>query len=157
MAAIARLAHEPFVPDRELARFLGGAADAGAVASFVGIARACSQSGAPVTRLVLDHHPRLTLASLEGIAGAAAKRFDLDRALIVHRCGTIVPGEPIVLAAAASEHRRSAFEAVDYMMDRLKCEAFFWKREDGPAGSQWIEPTEQDRKDLSRWSEICPE
>jgi molybdopterin synthase catalytic subunit len=157
MAAITRLAHQPFVPDREFARFLGDTADAGAVASFVGIARGRSHSGAPVTGLFLDHHPRLTLASLEEIASAAAERFDLGGALIVHRCGEIAAGEPIVLVAAAAAHRRAAFEAVDYMMDRLKNDALFWKREEGPDGSEWIEPTEQDRRDLSRWSESWPE
>lgn len=157
MAALARLATGAFSPERDLVRFRAGAAEIGAVASFVGLARGRSRSGAPVTGLFLDHHPRLTLASLEDIAGAAAARFALGRALIVHRCGAIAPGEPIVLAAAAAPHRRAAFDAVDYMMDRLKSDALFWKREDGPDGSNWIEPTERDRKDLSRWSDAWPE
>jgi molybdopterin synthase catalytic subunit len=72
---------------------------------------------------------------------------------VVHRCGIIRPGEPIVFAAAASRHRRAAFEAADYLMDRLKTEAVFWKREDRSDGSEWIVPTPQDRDDLQRWSE----
>jgi molybdopterin synthase catalytic subunit len=158
MTAVARLAFEPFAPDRELERFVGKLEeDAGAVASFIGIARARTASCEPVTGLFLDHHPRLTLASLQHIADTAANRFALGDALIVHRCGDVAPGEPIVLAAAAAPHRRSAFDAVDYMMDRMKGEAMFWKREDGPAGPKWIEPTDRDRTDLARWSESCPE
>jgi molybdopterin synthase catalytic subunit len=159
MAAIARLLGKSFAPDRELARFVSGLAEAdpGAVANFVGIARAHTVSGDPITGLFLDHHPRLTQASLEDIANAAVRRFAISDALIVHRCGEMAPGEPIVLAAAAAAHRRAALTAVDYMMDRLKSEAVFWKREDGPAGSQWVEPTDQDRKDLSRWSAPCLE
>lgn len=157
MAAIARLLDEPFAPERELARFVSGLADAGGVASFIGIARARTASGEPVTGLFLDHHPRLTQASLDEIVNDAARRFAIGDALVVHRCGEMAPGEPIVLAAAAAAHRRAALMAVDYMMDRLKSEAVFWKREDGPAGPEWIEPTDQDRTDLSRWSAPCPE
>lgn len=157
MVVTARLAHEPFEPDRELGRFLTSLADAGGVVSFVGIARGQSASGSRVTGLFLDHHPRLTLRSLEEIANAALTRFEISDALVVHRCGALVPGDPIVLAAAAARHRKPALEAVDYMMDRLKCEAVFWKREDGSATSTWIEPTGDDRIALARWSEKCPE
>lgn len=157
MAAVARLLAEPFAPDRELARFVGRLSDVGAVANLIGIARGRSAWGEEITGLFLDHHPRLTQASLEEIASDAGRRFAISDALIVHRCGAIAPGEPIVLAAAAAAHRRAALTAVDYMMDRLKNEALFWKREDGPGGSVWIEPTDQDREDLSRWSESCPE
>jgi molybdopterin synthase catalytic subunit len=100
---------------------------------------------------VLEHHPRLTLKSLEDIAVEAAERFDVSQVRVVHRCGEIAAGEPIVFAAAASPHRRAAFEAADYLMDRLKTEAVFWKREEGPAGANWIEPTEADYADRGRW------
>ena len=102
-------------------------------------------------RLVLEHHPRLTLKSLEEIAVEAAERFDVSQVRVVHRCGEIAAGEPIVFAAAASPYRRAAFEAADYLMDRLKTEAVFWKREEGPAGASWIEPTEGDYADRGRW------
>ena len=65
----------------------------------------------------------------------------------------MLPGEPIVFAAAASVHRRAAFEAADYLMDRLKTDAMFWKREDGAGGSRWIEPRPEDHDDRARWSE----
>ena len=70
---------------------------------------------------------------------------------VVHRCGAIAPGEAIVFVAAAAVHRRAAFEAVDYLMDRLKTDALFWKREDGVDGPRWIEPTGGDRADRARW------
>jgi molybdopterin synthase catalytic subunit len=157
MAFASRLVDSPFVPDRELARFLEEIADAGAVVSCIGLARARSRAGTLVSGLFLDHHPRLTSTSIEEIVDGAASRFGLTGALVVHRFGAIKPGEAIVLAAAAAGHRRAAFEAVDYMMDRLKSEAVFWKREDGTAGSEWIEPTDEDRQDLARWSPPCPE
>jgi molybdopterin synthase catalytic subunit len=148
----ARLCHSPFIPAEELADFMAGV-EAGAVASFTGIARRCSQGGAPVTGLFLDHHERLTGQSLEAIEADARTRFALADVLIVHRCGRIAPGEPIVLAAASARHRKAALEAVDYMMDRLKSEAVFWKREDRADGSEWIEPTDEDRRALARWDE----
>lgn len=121
--------------------------------SFVGLARARSADGAPVSRLFLDHHPRLTQRSLEEIGQTAAKRFDVAAIRIVHRCGEVGAGEPIVFVAAAAVHRRPAFEAADYLMDRLKTDAVFWKREDGVDGSRWIEPTAADREDRARWSD----
>lgn len=152
----ARLAEEPFDPAAELASFLDTAAGAGAVASFVGVARDRSRRGERVVRLFLDHHERLTRRSLDEVAGAGAARFGLTAALVIHRCGEIDAGEPIVFVAAAAPHRRAAFEAVDYMMDRLKTEAVFWKREDTVDGSRWIEPTQSDRADRARWSDECP-
>lgn len=144
-----RLAHEPFAPERELAGF--SADGAGAIASFTGLARPAMKDGAPLQRLFLDHHSRLTRRSLDEIA-ASAERFGVDAVRIVHRCGEIAPGEAIVFVAAAAAHRRAAFDAVDCLMDRLKTDALFWKREDGVDGSAWIEPTEGDRADRARWS-----
>ena len=150
----ARLAQAPFQPDQELAGF---AADGtGAVVSFTGLARGETADGAKVERLFLDHHPRLTEQSLNDIAASAA-RFGVAAVRIVHRCGAVAPGEAIVFVAAAARHRRAAFEAVDCLMDALKTDAVFWKREDGVDGARWIEPTEGDRADRARWSDPCPE
>lgn len=145
----ARLAREEFRPEEELASF--SAEGAGAIASFTGLCRPETKDGAPVTRLFLDHHPRLTEQSLHDIA-ASAERFGISAVRVVHRCGEIAPGEAIVFVAAAAAHRRAAFEAVDYLMDRLKTDALFWKREDRVDGPRWIEPTEADRADRARWS-----
>ncbi|MGZ8305005.1 MAG: molybdenum cofactor biosynthesis protein MoaE [Allosphingosinicella sp.] len=152
-----RLADEPFAADCELAEFTSRLTGEGAVVSFVGIARARSSSGEDVTRLVLDHHPRLTMRSLKEIAEAARERFDISSLRIVHRFGIVAAGEAIVFVAAASAHRRAAFEAADYMMDRLKTEAVFWKREETATGSHWIEPRDDDYAARERWSESCPE
>ena len=151
MTVEARLEHGSFDPSSELSGLLTAATDQGAVVSFVGIARPRSKRGEEVALLVLEHHPRLTLRSLETIAADAGARFDVDQVRVVHRCGEIAPGEPIVFAGAASAHRRSAFEAADYLMDRLKTEAVIWKREEGAFGTRWIEPTEADRADRERW------
>lgn len=149
-----RLAEAPFQPEQELAGF--SAEGAGAVVSFTGLARGETEDGAAVDGLYLDHHPRLTEQSLNDIAASAA-RFDVAAVRIVHRCGAVAPGEAIVFVAAAARHRRAAFEAVDCLMDALKTDAVFWKREDGVDGARWIEPTEGDRADRARWSEPCPE
>ena len=145
----AQLVHEAFTPEAELAAF--SPEGAGAIVSFTGLCRPASKDGAPIERLFLDHHPRLTEQSLEEIA-ASAERFGASAVRIVHRCGAIAPGEAIVFVAAAAPHRRAAFEAVDYLMDRLKTDALFRKREDGVDGAAWIEPTEADRADRARWS-----
>ncbi len=142
---------EPLDPEAALAAFRAGLRDAGAIVSFVGVARGTSKTGEVVTNLHLRAHPRLTLRSLETIAAAACERFEVLDVLVSHRAGDIAPGEPIVLAAAAAAHRRAAFEAADYLMDRLKSEAMFWKREDRAGGSEWIEPTAADAIDLARW------
>lgn len=153
-----RLADEPICAERELAELTAGLAGEGAVVSFLGVARARSAKGEEVERLVLEHHPRLTQGSLDEIAAAARERFGLASLRIVHRRGAVAPGETIVFAAAAAVHRRTAFDAVDYMMDRLKTDAVFWKREDTPEGSHWVEPRKEDHEARARWSEApCPE
>ena len=151
MSVSTRLEQDGFDPRDELGALLGQAGQDGAVVSFVGIARSNAKDGGQVEKLVLEHHPALTYQSLEEIAVAAAERFEVSHVRVVHRCGEIRPGEPIVFAGAAATHRRAAFEAAHYLMDRLKTEAVFWKREVGQAGSQWIEPTEADFADRDRW------
>jgi molybdopterin synthase catalytic subunit len=126
---------------------------AGAVVTFVGIARAESRRGISVRGLKLESHPRLTVSSLEEIARDGASRFQVSLVRVAHRHGDIRPGEPIVFVGTAATHRRAAFEAADYLMDRLKTEAVFWKREDAADGSRWIEPTDVDYADRARWSD----
>lgn len=153
-----RLAEHSFAAERELAEFTAGLSGEGAVVSFLGIARSRAEDGEQVERLVLGHHPRLTLRSLDEIAASARERFAISSLRIVHRCGAVAPGETIVFVAAAAVHRRAAFEAADYAMDRLKTDAIFWKREDRPGGSHWIEPRDEDHSDRKRWNEpSCPE
>jgi molybdopterin synthase catalytic subunit len=151
MAVNARLEPHALVPQRELAELVAQAGGDGAVVSFVGLARSKGSDGKPVETLVLEHHPVMTLKSLEEIAADALSRFGVSHVWVVHRYGSVPPAEPIVFAAAAAPHRRAAFEAADYLMDRLKTEAVFWKREEGTEGSRWIEPTDSDRRDHERW------
>lgn len=152
MTIAARLDRGRFDPARELEALLEQANSDGAVVSFTGVARRTSKTGQSVRRLVLEHHPTLTERSLIAIAQSAAERFDVTHIRVVHRCGEIPAGDPIVFAAAASAHRRAAFDAADYLMDCLKTEAVFWKREIGTGTSEWVEPTEADYRDRERWS-----
>ena len=128
MSSAVTLSTEPFDPAEALRRFTAGAAGAGAVVSFAGLARPATRDGQPVSALVLESHRTLTLQSMEAIASAAHARFAISQSRVIHRAGRILPGEPIVFVATAASHRRAAFAAADYLMDRLKSEAVFWKR-----------------------------
>ena len=141
-----RVTAEPIDPAALLAAFSDANADAGAVTSFLGKVR-----GDGVDALELDHHPTFTAAMIAQIAADARARFAIADCLIVHRVGRLLPGEPIVLVAAASSHRRAAFDAVDYLMDRLKTEAPLWKREVRKDGEEWIEARPSDLADRARW------
>jgi molybdopterin synthase catalytic subunit len=131
------------------AEFVARHGGAGAVATFVGTVR--PEAGA-VDHLWLDWYPGMTEASFTEIAEAACARFDISAIAVHHRCGRVDAGHAIVFVAAASRHRRAAFDAVDYAMDRLKSEAALWKREGGPGGESWVEPRAEDLKDLERWN-----
>ena len=145
------LASVPFDADALLAAFRQSATGAGAIVSCLGVMRPRTKAGEPLDRLVLDWHPRMTAASIREIHRDALRRFDVSAARVIHRCGAIQPGEVIVLVAVASDHRREAFLAADYLMDRLKTDAVFWKREEGAFGRRWIEPTGRDTADRARW------
>jgi molybdopterin synthase catalytic subunit len=143
-----RLSDQAFDPGAELAAFAKGRAEVGAVATFTGLARA---DGGATQALELEAYPGFTEARIEEFAQAARDRFGLIDLAIIHRTGKIAPGEPVVFVATAAGHRRAAFEACDYLMDYLKSRAPFWKKEHGPDGARWIEPTPTDHDDLSRW------
>ena len=153
MAAITRVQTEAFDPAAEHAAFIRGRMDDGAVVTFTGVARRRAGSGEAVERLVLDHYPGMTEASILEIAREGAARFKVSDVLVVHRCGAIEPGDAIVFVATASRSRAEAFACADHLMDRLKTEAAFWKREEGADASRWIEPTDLDRERRARWSD----
>ena len=157
MGSHVRLEPAALSPEAELAGFLRGLDGDGAAVSFVGLARPADAAGAAVAGLYLDSYPGMTEASLQAIAADALALFAVSAVHVVHRCGEVAPGAPIVFAAAAAPHRRAAFEAADYLMDRLKTDAVLWKREDGIDGSRWIEPSEADRAARARWSGRCPD
>jgi len=135
---------EPFQPEVELNAFMesrGG--DVGAIANFIGYCRASSAQG-PVEHLELDHYPGFTEREVARLAKQIATHHSLDALLVIHRVGLIPARDPIVLVAAQSWHRAEAFAAVAEMMDYLKTDAPFWKREAGLEGARWIEPTAAD-------------
>ncbi len=146
------IATEAIDPPSLLADFLVTANDAGGIASFTGVVRGENGGGA-VEKLWVDFHEQMTRAALEQIAADARTRFALLAIAIVHRVGEVCPGEPIVFAAAAAAHRRPAFEAVDYAMDRIKSDAPFWKCETRAGRDHWIEARPSDRTDRARWEE----
>jgi molybdopterin synthase catalytic subunit len=134
----------PFSPDEELARLAASRTDdTGAIASFVGYCRAHAPDGA-VERLELQHYAGFTEAEVEKLVRQVASRHGIDDVLVIHRTGAVEARAPIVLVAARSAHRAAAFAAVAEIMDYLKTDAPFWKREIGPAGARWIEPTAAD-------------
>ena len=143
-----QLSEQPFDPGALLSEFTKGRTETGAVATFTGIARA--ERGA-ATVLELEAYPGFTETEIGKIAEEARERFGLHDLAILHRVGKIEPGEPIVFVATAAGHRRAAFEACDFLMDYLKSRAPFWKKEHGPNGPRWIEPTPQDHADRERW------
>ena len=143
-----RLTDQPFDPGALLTAFSAGRTETGAVATFTGIARAEAGSTAI---LELEAYPGFTEAQIGRIADSARERFALHDLSILHRVGRIVPGDAIVFVATAASHRRAAFEACDFLMDYLKSKAPFWKKEHGPDGARWVEPTAQDHTDRDRW------
>lgn len=151
MTGAVSLTLAPIDPAAQLARFTAMAAGAGAIVSFTGLARATGGDGAPLEALVLESYRGVTLASMEAIMADARRRFAISHAEVIHRHGRIPVEEPVVFVATAAAHRRAAFAAADYLMDRLKTEAVFWKREDGPGGSRWIEPSDADHHAAARW------
>jgi molybdopterin synthase catalytic subunit len=141
---------DPFDAAARLADCSARAAGAGAVATFTGLVRG-ENDGEAVSGLELDHHPRLTERAIAGIGADAVARFALQDVAIVHRFGALMPGEAIVFVAAAAPHRAAAFDAVDYVMDRLKTEAPFWKREQRDDGAHWLEARDSDHEARRRW------
>lgn len=135
---------EPLLPELELNAFIESRGDEiGAIASFIGYCRTSSAQGR-VEHLELDHYPGFTEREVARLAKQIAARHSLDALLVIHRVGLIPARDPIVLVAAQSRHRAEAFAAVAEMMDYLKTDAPFWKRESGPEGARWIEPTAAD-------------
>jgi molybdopterin synthase catalytic subunit len=145
-----RLVAESFDPGAALNRFSAGRSVTGAVASFLGIAR--GEAGQAVA-LELEAYPGFTEAGIGAFVENAIDRFALQDAEVIHRVGPIPPGDPIVLVLTAAAHRREAFEACDFLMDYLKSRAPFWKKEYGPRGPRWVEPTARDLADIERWRE----
>lgn len=142
-----RLLTEPFIPGVFIGPFTNAHPGLGGVCTFMGEVR----GGGGVEALELSHYEPLTLPGMQALAETASSRFGLMGMLMLHRVGKMYPGEPIVCVSAAAEHRRAAIDAVDFAMDHLKSDSWFWKRELRGGVWSWIEPRDQDHADLRRW------
>ena len=134
----------------ELAALRAGRANVGAVACFVGTVRDVNE-GAGVSAMTLEHYPGMTERALEAIVARARGRWDLDDVLVVHRVGELAPLDQIVLVAVTSRHRGEAFQACEFVMDWLKTQAPFWKKERTPQGERWVDARESDDAATARW------
>jgi molybdopterin synthase catalytic subunit len=146
-----RVQQEDFDTGRELESLTRGRVDVGAVASFVGLVRDVND-GASVSGMTLEHYPGMTDKALEDICSQAMSRWDLIDALVIHRVGALKPGDRIVLVGVSSAHRGEAFAACEFIMDYLKTRAPFWKREETPQGTRWVEARASDDDAAGRWS-----
>ena len=131
----------------ELKKLAGFEGTAGAVISFIGLVR----GDASLLALELEHYPAMTTKALEEIEQMARTKWGLVDVRIVHRFGRLQLGEQIMMVAVSAPHRRSAFEAVDYIMDFLKSRAPFWKKEHGINNNIWVTANPDDEEDLTRW------
>jgi molybdopterin synthase catalytic subunit len=143
-----RVQREDFDVGAELAALTAGRTDVGAVVSFTGLVRDATGT---LAAMELEHYPGMTEKALAAIETEARARWPLQACLIVHRYGALAPGERIMMVATASPHRAAAFEAAAFLMDYLKSQAPFWKRETGAGGSVWVAAKDEDEAALSRW------
>lgn len=135
----------------EIAAMRRGNPKVGAVASFIGVVRDLNE-GDHVAEMTLEHYPGMTEKALEKIVAEARSRWDFYDALVVHRVGTLKPGDQIVLVVVTGAHRGEAFEACEFLMDYLKTRAPFWKKERTADGARWVEARESDDAATDRWS-----
>jgi molybdopterin synthase catalytic subunit len=138
-----RITEAGFDPGAEISAFHAGHRGAGALANFVGYCRDRTK-GHAVSELVIEQYPGFTEQEIARLAGEVGGKLGTLDLMVVHRVGVIRPGEAIVLVAALAAHRNAAFDAVRLLMDYLKTDAPLWKKESGPDGMRWIEPTDHD-------------
>ncbi len=134
----------------EMAALRKGNAKIGAIASFVGLVRDLNEGDA-VSTMTLEHYPGMTEKALEEIVAQAQSRWDIYDALVVHRVGTLLPLDQIVLVIVTGAHRGEAFAACEFLMDFLKTQAPFWKKEETPNGGRWVDARESDDAAAARW------
>ena len=127
-----------------------GRTDIGAIASFVGLARDLNE-GSGVTAMTLEHYPGMTEKALAALVDEANTRWTLLDVTVIHRVGRLLPGDSIVLVAVASSHRGEAFAACEFIMDYLKTQAPFWKKEETPEGERWVDARASDDAAAARW------
>ncbi|ACE99898.1 molybdopterin biosynthesis MoaE protein [Rhodopseudomonas palustris TIE-1] len=146
-----RIQEADFDVAAETAAMTRGRNDIGAVVSFMGLCRGV-EGDDTVAALTLEHYPGMAEEEIQRHADEAIKRWPITALTIIHRVGRLVPGDNIVLVLAASAHRQAAFAAAEFLMDYLKANAPFWKREERSDGSRWVEAHSRDDAALARWS-----
>lgn len=154
MAVVVKVQVEDFDPGAELAALRLGKPAVGGITSFIGIVRDSNLVGddaARVGALTLEHYPGMTERSLEAICDDACDRWSLIDVTVVHRHGRLLPTDQIVFVAASAAHRGDAFEACAFIMDYLKTQAPFWKKETTDAGEHWVEARSSDDAAAGRW------
>ena len=151
VTATIRIQQADFDVALEIAALTKGRTDIGAIVSFSGICRG-SENGEPIAALTLEHYPGMAEAEIGRHADEALSRWPLQGLTIIHRFGRIAPGENIVVVVTASPHRQAAFEAAEFLMDYLKTNAPFWKREESEKGTSWIEARDHDDAATARWT-----
>ena len=147
-----RVQLEDFDVGTELAQLRAGRPEIGALAAFVGLVRDIND-GSSVGEMVLEHYPAMTQKALEGIVVQARGRWKIIDALVIHRVGRLKPTDQIVLVAVTSAHRGDAFQACEFIMDYLKTQAPFWKKEETAQGSRWVEARASDDAAAARWGD----
>jgi molybdopterin synthase catalytic subunit len=145
-----RVQAEDFDVGAEMTALRAGNAKIGGIAAFVGLVRDVN-NGAGVSTLTLEHYPAMTQKALVGIVEQASKRWELIDATVIHRIGRLSPTDQIVLVLVASGHRGDAFQACEYIMDFLKTQAPFWKKESTGDGDRWVAARDSDDQAARRW------
>lgn len=143
-----------FDAGREIAAVRAGNPKVGAVASFIGVVRDLNEGDAGMTAvasMTLEHYPGMTEKALRKIVDEAKGRWQVLDCTVIHRYGTLKPTDQIVFVAIASSHRGDAFAACEFIMDFLKTQAPFWKKEDTPDGGRWVEAKDADDQSADRW------
>ena len=134
----------------EIAALRGQDARVGAVCSFIGTVRD-RNDGSAVAAMELEHYPGMTEKAIEAMIDEAHKRFDILGARVIHRVGLLQPLDQIMMVAVISAHRGESFQACEFLMDYLKTQAPFWKKEDTPEGARWVDARVADDQALARW------
>ncbi|MSO72709.1 MAG: molybdenum cofactor biosynthesis protein MoaE [Rhodospirillaceae bacterium] len=155
MATI-RVQREAFDPGAEINSFCARNSTSGGIATFIGQMRdfrgESRATGETVSAMTLEHYPGMAEGQLSELVKEASGRWPLDDTLVIHRIGSLMPGEPIVLAAVATAHRGDAFTACAFLMDWLKTRAPFWKKEATETGASWVEAREADEDQAAKWT-----
>ena len=154
MARVSIQQHDFNVAD-EITVLRAGDARVGAVCSFIGTVRDRSD-GASVSSMELEHYPGMTERAIEAMIDDAHRRFDIHGGRVIHRVGLLQPMDQIVLVVVTSAHRAESFRACEFLMDYLKTQAPFWKKEQTPQGARWVDARVADDAALERWGITVP-